>query len=522
LLGPIQERTFGTVITKNSKIMKKLLLSAAILTGVATSVNAQLPDGSIAPNFTVTDISGGSHTLYDYLDQGYTVIMDLSATWCGPCWSYHTGGTMEDVWANHGPAGEPGVLASTTDDVVILHIEADASTTLADLNGTGGNTQGDWVTGTDYPIVDDASLNGPYALGYYPTIYTICPNRVLTESGQATAAAHYGLVGDCPVASGVNNPGLIQYTGETVSCGGSVDIVIDLMNMGSANLTAATIEVFEGATSVLSYNWTGNLATYAMESVNVGSVTPTGTTNYSIEITSTDDDASNNVLAQTISDASQTDISVTVDVHTDGYGDEIYMEITNGTGAVVWFEGNETGVGTTNIDLGVFPPPADATNPLQNDTDYSWDVSLPAVGCYTFTIYDYYGDGLADGGTGAGYDVRSNLGTLLFSEGNLNFGGMEVGGAIKNNSVGLDELAVENVNIYPNPVADVLNVAFTANDSEYTVSVMDLQGRVIATQVVGGTGTQNVTFSVADVASGSYIVTIASEDESHTDKVVIK
>ena len=502
--------------------MKKLLLSAAILAGVTTSVNAQLPDGAVAPNFTVTDINGTSHTLYDYLDQGYTVIMDMNATWCGPCWSYHQGGALEDVWTNHGPAGGNGVSASTTDDVIVIMMESDNTTTLADLNGTGGNTTGDWVTGTNFIIVDDASVAGPYQLSYYPTIYTICPNRILTESGQLSATAHYAGAGNCEVANGVNNPGLAQYTGETVSCGTPVDIIVDLQNMGTGNLTAATIEVFEGATSVLSFNWTGNLTTYGVESVNVGTVTPTGTTNYTIEITSTDDDASNNTLAQTIADAGQTDISVDVDVHTDGYGDEIYMEITNGAGTVVWFEGNETGVGTTNIDTGTFPPPADATNPLQNDTDYSWTVNLPATGCYTFTIYDYYGDGLADGGTGAGYDVSSNVGTLLFSEGVLNFGGMEVGGAIKNNSVGLDELAVENVSIYPNPVSDVLNVAFTANDSDYTVSVMDLQGRVVATQVVGGTGTQTVAFSVADVASGSYIVTIASEVGSHTDKVVIK
>ena len=74
-------------------------------------------------------------------------------------------------------AGAPGVSATTTDDVVVFYIEADASTTSADLNGTGSNTQGDWVTGVDYYIVDDASLNGPYALSYFPTIYTICPNR---------------------------------------------------------------------------------------------------------------------------------------------------------------------------------------------------------------------------------------------------------------------------------------------------------------------------------------------------------
>ena len=117
--------------------MKKILLSAILCSTLfASNSIAQLPDGSIAPDFTTVDINGNTHNLYDYLDQGYTVVMDISATWCPPCWSYHQGGALEDLWANHGPAGAPGVSANTTDDVVVLWFEGDASTTQADLEGT--------------------------------------------------------------------------------------------------------------------------------------------------------------------------------------------------------------------------------------------------------------------------------------------------------------------------------------------------------------------------------------------------
>ena len=119
---------------------------------LVSNTKAQLPDGSVAPDFTFTDLNGVSHTLYDYLEDGYTVFLDFSAVWCPPCWGYHTSGALEDLYVNHGPAGAPNVSATTTDDVMVIFVEGDDND-LVCLQGTGCNTQGDWVTGTPYPIM---------------------------------------------------------------------------------------------------------------------------------------------------------------------------------------------------------------------------------------------------------------------------------------------------------------------------------------------------------------------------------
>ncbi|HNP49597.1 MAG TPA: TlpA disulfide reductase family protein, partial [Bacteroidia bacterium] len=129
---------------------------------------AQLSDGSIAPDFTATDINGNTYHLYDYLDQGKTVVIDVSATWCGPCWAYHNSGALEDLYAQYGPSG--------TNSMMVFFIEGDGTTTLADLQGTGTNTQGNWVAGTPYPIIDNAGIGNSYAIRYFPTIYMICPD----------------------------------------------------------------------------------------------------------------------------------------------------------------------------------------------------------------------------------------------------------------------------------------------------------------------------------------------------------
>lgn len=173
-------------------------------------LQAQLADGSLAPDFTLTDINGQTHNLYSYLNQGKTVFLDFFATWCGPCWNYHNSGALEGLYEEYGPNG--------TGEVMVIAIEADNATTMADLYGTGSNTQGNWVDGTAYPIINSASQNGAYAIAYFPTIYGICPNRQVTEVGQQSTAGLYNFVQQCPSMT----PGFAEWNVTNVSCiGGS-------------------------------------------------------------------------------------------------------------------------------------------------------------------------------------------------------------------------------------------------------------------------------------------------------------
>ena len=251
--------------------MKNLYL---IILSFLFSINAysQLPNGSVAPDFTLLDLNGDSHKLYDYLDNGYTVFLDFSAVWCGPCWGYHTSGALEDLYINHGPAGMANVSSSTTNDVMVFFIEGDGSA-LACLQGTGCGTQGDWVTGTPYPIIctdgtqNSTSVTSLYSIGYWPTVYQICPDRLLTECGQT--ATPYSLVSSCLPPPAYDNDARSFVKSSANSGCSDMTPEIYLQNYGFSNLTQSTIDVSVNGSFQYSKSWTGNLSTLEIEEVTL-------------------------------------------------------------------------------------------------------------------------------------------------------------------------------------------------------------------------------------------------------------
>lgn len=501
------------------RIMKKsLLLAGALFAGTASM--AQLADGSIAPDFTVQDINGNTHTLYDYLDQGYTVVLDLNATWCPPCWTYHQNGALEDLWMNHGPAGGQGVSASTTDDVIVMMIESDNSTTSADLNGTGSNTLGDWVTGTDFIIVDDASVASLYNLAYYPTIYTVCPNRTTTETGQLSATQHYANVGNCPTQNAGTDATILSHNGDEQLCGaGSVPVTVDIQNSGSTTLTSLTINVMDGATQLATQNWTGSMDTWDIETVNLGNVNVSGATTLTIEITDADNDMSNNTINKQVDLANLTSGTVNVEIYLDNYPAETTWELRDGSGSVVGSGGPYQGAGGT------------AAGGPDALTVQTHQVTLPdANDCYSFYMADTYGDGLEYGTNVAGLFgariVKNGAVILDFTDGgagSFNFGSAvtrDAAARTEQGVVGIDEEFANSVSLYPNPVADVATIELDNNGQEVVVEVYSITGQRVSSNNYGATNL--ITLDASNLTSGVYFVNILVGEQVATKKITIQ
>lgn len=87
---------------------------------------------------------------------------------------------------------------------------------------------------------------------------------------------------------------------------------------------------------------------------------------------------------------------------------------------------------------------------------------------------------------------------------------------------GISSVDAIEMNVFPNPANDVVNVSFEAT-GDYSITITDMAGRVVSTNVFTNlTGAQSIAIPVADLMSGNYILSVANGVGSTNQLVVIK
>jgi Secretion system C-terminal sorting domain len=436
---------------------------------------AQIADGSVAPNIIGVDLEGNKYDIYEILDSGKGVVIEISATWCSPCWTVHQTHFLDLIHKTYGPEG--------TDELVVLFLEGDDQTDLADLDGTGDFTVGDWTYCTTVPILDNmASAKNDYQIAYWGTYFVINPKDKTTKwfdfFNNSELKPYLDEIGIIDLPERDASMGFWCDEGPEHICSEANTFVpqLELYNMGSSTLDSLSIDIFVDEKFHSTEYWTGNIPTFKKEAFVLQPISVKDNSKVSVVINQTGDSIlTNNVRPFVVQKSiAATFDKVTVEIKTDNFGQETYWHIEDENGNIVASGGN-TWVGITNIGIGFGASgPQTPEGTYKSNHTYSEIVNLESPGCYSFVITDYYGGGIRD--DLGSYKVTDHSGNVLFS--GAEFDDIVVHpfyNAILSNT----DDAFKNINLilYPNPVHDLLNISMDITQAD--ISIFDMQGRKV-------------------------------------------
>jgi len=192
-------------------------------------------------------------------------------------------------------------------------------------------------------------------------------------------------------------------------CETPINPSVQISNAGNNTLTSLQIQYQVTGQSAQIYNWAGSLATGAgaiinLPGVDYGAGNFSITTNFtSINGNPTDDNAGNNSVTSNYFITGGTN-DVTLTLLTDCWGAETSWSLVDGGGNTIYSGGPYNSLSTITVPM-----------------------CLPD-GCFTFYIYDSFGDGMAGTIYGCGVDgnyyiTDDNSSVVLVAMSNANFGG---------------------------------------------------------------------------------------------------
>ena len=273
------------------------------------------------------------------------------------------------------------------------------------------------------------------------------------------------------------------------NCSGEAQPTVVLTNYGSNVLTTAELEVLVNGETLKTFDWSGSLATFQSETVDLGLISfPVEAVNtLEVRIKSvnggTDEAPSNDLTSFEIKGSPETVGKVLkLSIRTDNNPEETTWRITNLTTGEVVLEGG----------------PYDQANHMYTET-----LEITGDGCFDFTIFDAGGNGL-DGGV---YGLKAG-GTTLFS-GNI-FGDSESNEFSYEVTAEVEE-NLASASIYPNPTDGALNII---SEGMQPVAIYNMAGQCVFEGLCDG----ELQIDMRRFGTGIYAVKVGGE----TQRIVVQ
>ncbi|MGJ8660759.1 MAG: T9SS type A sorting domain-containing protein, partial [Bacteroidota bacterium] len=287
------------------------------------------------------------------------------------------------------------------------------------------------------------------------------------------------------------------YGAPASRCDSVANLSFQLINSGLNNLTQVDFVFGFNGLYNNNYTWTGNLSTYGSTIISLPSFTiPLGQNAFSLKVSNSngavDLNIDNNYLNIPMYRL-QNDFTAKLALDLDCYGTETSWDLRDDIGNIVYSS----------------EPYPDSVEGL-----YEYEFCL-SYGCYKFTIYDQYGDGMSgcsvnEGGNGS--YVLSNIATgyvySQLSENDANFGNSYIDSFCVYSTTSLTEYDLGNIiSLFPNPGSEKMTIktgGFELNE----VTVYSYTGQ----EVFNGNYTGNsTTLDTENWPSSVYLVKIKTD-----------
>ena len=307
----------------------------------------------------------------------------------------------------------------------------------------------------------------------------------VSETQQEIISGH----GTIPTVSVTHsNDAYVRYIEEfKVNCVGEEQVIspkVNIQNAGSNQISSMEIDYTLNGTSG-TYSWTGTLESLESKTITLPEITFTIEESNSIEVSIADDDYnSSNTLNIPFEGAPEGTGTIKIEIRTDPWGSEFRWELRDSDGNLA-----ESGNGY----------------PSRSTINLRFDVEAD---CYTFNIFDSYGDG------GTRVTVKDHEGTeLYFNDGT--YGSKDTGYFSSNGVLGVNQPEIGNINIYPNPTRDILNIT---NAENANIQVFDILGKMIISKEGISLNEQ---LNVSSLNAGAYFLKISKEGNVTTKKFIV-